>query len=321
MKVLVTGASGFVGQALCRGFAQAGLGVRAACRRPQAFPAGTELALIDGLEPQSDWSAAVSGVDAVVHLAARVHVMRDDAADPLGECRRINVYGTECLARTAASAGVRRFVFVSSIKAMGERTHPGQAFSEDEPARPVDPYGLSKWEAEQALRAVADDTGIELVIVRPPLVYGPGVRANFLGLMQLAARGLPLPLGDLDNRRSLVYLHNLCDALRHCTVDPRAAGELFLVADDEALSTTELVRALALALGTQPRLLPVPPAALRLAARLTGQSAVMARLSESLVVDTTRIRKHLDWVPPFSVREGFAATAAWFLDQRRSRRR
>jgi UDP-glucose 4-epimerase len=242
--------------------------------------------------------------------------MHDTSADPLADFRQANVFGTEALARAAARSGVRRLVFVSSIKAMGERTPPGKSFSESDPAEPVDPYGISKWEAEQALARVASETGLEVVVIRPPLVYGPGVRANFLGLMKLASLGLPLPLGSIENRRSLVYLHNLCDALIRCTLDPLAANQLFLVADEEPLSTPDLIRALAPSLAAKARLLAVPPAILQVAATLTGQSAVFARLSDSLVVDSSRIREYLVWTPPFSAREGLAQTAQWYRSRR-----
>jgi nucleoside-diphosphate-sugar epimerase len=279
---------------------------------------GAEATLVEDLGPDTDWSAALAGVDAAVHLAARVHVMHDPSADPLADFRRVNVLGTETLARSAARSGVRRLVFVSSIKAMGERTLTGQSFEENDQAEPVDPYGISKWEAEQALARIGRETGLEIVILRPPLVYGPGVRANFLGLMKLASLGLPLPLAGLDNRRSLVYVHNLCDAIVRCTLDPRAANQLFLVADDEPLSTPELIRALAPSLAAKPRLLAVPPAVLQVAAKLTGQSAVFARLSESLVIDSSKIRAHLDWTPPFSARRGLAETAQWYRSHRKA---
>jgi UDP-glucose 4-epimerase len=242
--------------------------------------------------------------------------MRDRSADPLADFRRVNVLGTEALAREAARSGVRRLVFVSSIKAMGERTLPGQSFSENDPAVPADPYGMSKWEAERVLTRVAGETGLEAVIIRPPLVYGPGVRANFLGLMKLVSLGLPLPLAGLENRRSLVYLHNLCDALLRCTLVPRAANQLFLVADEEPLSTPELIRALAPSLESKARLLAVSPTVLQLAATLSGQSAVFARLSESLVIDSSKIREYLVWTPPFSARQGLAETARWYRSRR-----
>ena len=318
MRVLVTGASGFVGRALCERLYQAGLAVRATGRQALALPHGAELALIDDIGPETDWSDALIGVDAVVHLAARVHLMRDRAVDPLAAFRQVNVFGSETLARSAARAGVRRLVFISSVKSMGERTPPGRAFCEEDTPNPADPYAISKREAELSLRAISERTGMELVIVRPPLVYGPEVRANFLGLMKLAAMGVPLPLGRIDNRRSFVFVHNLSDALYRCIIDPRAANELFLIADDEALSTSMLFRELATALGTKARLLAVPPGALRLCAALAGQSAACARLTDSLVVDGSKIRARLDWAPPFSIHEGLAATARWFANRDRA---
>jgi UDP-glucose 4-epimerase len=312
MRVLVTGASGFIGGRLCARLRRDGVEVRAALRRPAAVP-GAECVAVGEVGPATDWRPALRGVDVVVHLAGRAHVMREEAADPLAEYRRVNVEGTRRLAQQAAEAGVRRVVFVSSIKVNGEATPPGAAFrAEDDPA-PRDPYGVSKREAEEALAGVP---GIQTVTVRPPLVYGPGVRANFRRLMQAVARGVPLPLGAVRNRRSLVYVDNLADALAVCATHPEAAGQVFLVSDGPALSTAELVRGVARALGRPARLLPVPAAALRAAGRLAGVRGAVERLCGSLVVDDGPIRRRLGWTPPHAVEAALAATARAFREER-----
>lgn len=300
MRVLVTGAGGFVGTRLVERLVCDARGlVRAGLRRPAAVAHGAEPVLID-MDPQSDWRVAVNGIDVVVHLAARVHVMRETVADPEAEFRRVNVAGTLNLAEHAAAAGVRRFVFLSSVKVNGE----SGIYTEADAPAPDDPYGASKLEAETALRALAARTGIEVTIVRPPLVYGPGVRANFHALMRAVAHGIPLPLGAVDNRRSLVALDNLLDFIVTCAVHPAAANETFLVSDGDDLSTPELVRRLARAMRRRAILIPVPPALLAAAAALIGQRAAARRLLASLRVDITKARQQLDWTPPISVDEG-----------------
>lgn len=301
-RILVTGASGFVGQALCPELRRRGHEVVAASR-----------AEVGDIGPATDWPLA--GIEAVVHLAARVHVMADAAADPWGEYRRVNVEGTRRLAEQAAGAGVRRLVFLSSIKVNGDDSGE-RPFTEDDPPDLDDPYGRSKWQAEQALAEVAGASGLEVVTVRPPLVYGPGVKANFLALMRACRRRLPLPLGAVANRRSLIGLNNLVDALALCVAHPAAAGRTYLVRDGEDLSTPELIRRLSRALGVAPRLLRVPPALLRLGGRIAGRRAAVERLLGSLVVDDSRIRRELGWVPPVPVDDGLARTARWFLDTR-----
>lgn len=262
------------------------------------------------LGPDADWRPALSGVQAVVHCAARVHIMADTSADPLAEFRRVNVDGTLALARQAAAAGVRRFVLLSSVKVHGEATAPGHPFHADDAPRPEDAYGLSKHEAEQALRHLAAETGLEVVVVRSPLVYGPGVKANFAQLMRAVALGVPLPLGALHNRRSLVGLDNLVDLLRVCLDHPAAANQTFLVSDGEDLSTTELVHRLGRALGRPARLLPVPAPLLRAGAALLGRRAAVDRLCGSLQVDIASTRARLGWTPPVSVDEGLRRAAA-----------
>jgi nucleoside-diphosphate-sugar epimerase len=314
-RLLVTGASGFVGSRVCSLLVDRGVAVRAAVRSTHSeLPAGLEIAAVGDIGPSTPWTDALARVDCVVHLAARVHQMKDRAPDPLAAYREVNALGTANLARAAAAAGVRRLVFLSSVKVLGDgRAMP---YRETDTPAPPDPYGQSKWEAEQALAETAAKTGLEVVILRPPLVYGPGVRANFLRLMELVSRGVPLPLGAIGNRRSLAFVGNLADAVLAAATHPAAAGETFLVSDGEDLSTPELIRRLAAALDRAPRLLHVPPALLRGAAGVLGKRAAAERLLGSLAVDSTRIRERLGWTPPYSVDRGLAETARWFLAQR-----
>jgi nucleoside-diphosphate-sugar epimerase len=311
-KILVTGANGFIGRRLCSELAQQGHTIRAGVR-DEARGAGLPFPMvtIGGIGEAMDWTSALQGVETVIHLAARVHVMRDISADPLEAFRAINVRATAALARAAAAQGVKRLVFVSSIKVNGEAT-AGRPFSEHEPARPVDPYGISKWEAERALWRVADETGLEVTIVRPPLVYGPGVGGNFLRLLKLVQRGIPLPFGAIENRRSMIYNGNFAYALIACATHANAAGKTYLVSDGEDLSTAELMRRLARALGTSARLLPVPAGILRVGGALTGRAAEIDRMIGSLVIDGSRIRSELCWRPPYSTNDGLTETARWF---------
>jgi nucleoside-diphosphate-sugar epimerase len=308
--VLVTGASGFVGSALVSTLQQSPeFAVRAAYR--QTPTPGPDAVSIGDIGPETDWSKALEGVDVVVHCAARVHVMQEaGTAESLARFRQVNVEGTRRLAQQAAAAGVRRLVFVSSIKVNGESTSGRVPYTHDEAPAPEDAYGVSKREAEQALWEVARATGLEVAVVRPPLVYGPYVKANFNNLMRAVARGMPLPFGLTSNRRSMVYLGNLVNLLQRCATDPRAPGNTFLVSDDRDMSTGELVRQLAHAMGRRPRLLPVPPALMQLAARMLGKSAVADRVLGSLQVDIRHTRTTLDWHPPFSVEQGMQATVA-----------
>ena len=252
----------------------------------------------------------LDGVQVVIHLAARVHVMADQTADPLREFRRVNTDWTERLARTAVSQGVRRFVYMSSVKVNGEESRA--PFTEQDAPNPQDPYGISKWEAEQALARVSSQTGLEVVVVRSPLVYGPGVGGNFLALMNVLRREIPLPLDRVNNRRSLIFRENLVDVLIHCVQDRRAAGRTYLVSDGEDLSTPDLIRRLAKALGLSPRLWPMPLSMLRCLGQFIGKQAMVDRLLGSLQVDSSKIRRELDWRPPYSVDQGFAETAVWF---------
>ena len=312
--VVVTGASGLVGGALVARFAKDGRSVRVAVRRRVSLPPGVEVHKTGdlGLTLAGDpaWAAALSGASTVVHAAARVHVMRESTPDPVAAFRAVNVDGTLALARLAVSAGVRRFVFVSSIKVNGEGTHHGGRYRATDTPAPQDAYGVSKLEAETALRALAVETGLEVVVVRPVLVYGPSVRGNFRSLLQWVARGIPLPLGAIRNARSFVALDNLIDLLATTIDHPAAAGQVFLVSDGEDLSTTDLLRRAAAAMGRRARLLPVPPAILLRAARVLGKQAEAQRLLGSLQIDLAPTTAQLGWHPPIGVDEGLARLVA-----------
>ena len=312
---LVTGATGFVGRAVCAELARRQYAVRSIVRvhRVSDSVSGAELSdrvQLDDIGPATDWSGALDEVKAVVHLAARVHVMHDSSADSLAAFRAVNVAGTLNLARQAAAAGVQRFLFMSSVKVNGECTQPGQAFTEADAPAPQEAYGVSKHEAELALREVGAETGMEVVIIRSPLVYGPGVKANFKALMQAVQHVWLLPLGAVHNQRSLVALDNLVDFIVTCITHPQAANQTFLVSDGQDLSTTELVRGMAQAAGVPARLFPVPVWALQAGASLLGKGDALQRLCGNLQVDISKARSLLGWVPPVSVEEGLRRAMA-----------
>lgn len=312
-RILVTGANGFVGRALCRTLVDHGHNVTGLVRQAGGCVSDVDEwvdATRDFAGLASTWPEALTP-DCVVHLAARVHVMRDNAADPDAAFHATNVEGALRVAQAARHHGVRRFVFVSSVKALAERD-PGRPLREDDPPAPQDAYGRSKLAAEQALSRYGEETGLDVVTVRPPLVYGPQVRANFLRLMDAIWKGVPLPLGAISARRSLVYVDNLADALMHCATDSRATRQCFHVADSDAPTVAELARALGRHLHKPARLLPVPAGWLRLAGRLSGRTAQVDRLVGALQLDTARIRAALDWQPPYSTDDGLAATARWY---------
>ncbi|MBI3285128.1 MAG: SDR family oxidoreductase [Burkholderiales bacterium] len=309
--IVLTGASGFVGGAIARALLRQGEHLVCPSRQPLSWqaeqmrnPPMTELA------PDSDWSDCLRAAEIVIHCAARVHVMQEAALDPLAEFRRVNVAATLNLARQAAAAGVRQFVFLSSVKVNGEATLPGQPFTENSPPQPQDAYGVSKLEAESALLALGRETGMAITIVRPPLVYGPGVKANFLSMLRWVKKGLQLPLASIHNRRSFVYLENLVSLVLCCLRHAQAGQQVFLVSDDCDVATPDLLRGCAAALGLRARLLPCPPALLYGLARLAGRPAAAGRLCQSLQVDIAKARTVLGWVPPYTLEQGLRATTS-----------
>jgi len=321
-RILVTGATGFVGRALCRQAVQREAPVIGCCRCRTGIPEDLNQAMswrVSGdLAEIDDWMPLLQGVDAIIHLAARVHVMQEQAGDPEQAYRRTNVEATLALARAAVAAGVRRFVYVSTIKVHGESTGRDSAgawrrFDERSPLQPAEPYARSKAAAEQGLRELAAGPGLELVIVRPPLVYGPGVGANFARLMGWVRSGIPLPLAAIDNLRSLVYVENLADFLLLCATSPAAAGERFVISDTD-VSTPGLIRAIATAMGRPARLFPVPVALLRLLGRLSGRLLSVQRLCESLAVDPSHCRDLDGWTPPVTSGQAMQATCGYFRE-------
>ncbi|VVE32319.1 NAD-dependent dehydratase [Pandoraea soli] len=314
VSILVTGASGMVGAAVVERLQRdVGIHVAGAVRREVAGGHLSNFRITGDIGPETDWTASLSGVDVVIHCAARVHVMGEHNGDEaLRKFREVNVAGTERLAQACARAGVRRLVFVSSVKVNGESTSQRAPFRHDDPPAPQDAYGISKWEAEASLWGVSKKTGLEVVVVRPPLVYGPGVKANFLRLMQAVARGVPLPFGAVRNLRSMVYVANLSDLLAVAATHPGAAGHTFMVSDGDDLSTRRLIEGLAKAMGVRPRLLPVPCGWMRASARILGKAATSDRVLGSLQVDIEHTRRQLGWNPPCTVHDGLQETvAAW----------
>jgi len=278
---------------------------RALCRNLQAF---------DLVKPgRDDWLSSLESIDCVIHLAARVHVSKDTAKDPLAEYRIVNVEKTLDLARQASSFGVKRFIFVSSVKVNGELTEKDMPFRADDIPNPQDPYGLSKCEAEAGLIKLAKETGMEVVVIRPPLVYGPGVKANFLSMIKMLDKGIPLPLGNVSNKRSLVFVDNLVDLLIRVIDHPKAAGQVFLVSDDHDVSTTTLLRSISYALGKKAKLIPVPLFFLKAIFYLIGKPGLSQRLLGSLCLDISKTKKLLNWSPPICFEEGIKRTARSFL--------
>jgi nucleoside-diphosphate-sugar epimerase len=310
-RIIVTGGSGFVGRTLCAELELRSSEVSRIVRALSPLDSAlTGLVHVSRIDAATNWQTALHGAKTIIHLAARVHVMQDTTLDPIAAFRAVNVGGTLNLARQAAASGVKRFVFVSTAKVNGESTQPDRPFTEVDIPNPQDAYSLSKYEAEQGLRHISVDTGMEVVIIRPPLVYGPGVKANFATLMQAVRQGRPLALGSVNNRRSLVALDNLVDFILVCMEHPDAANQTFLVSDGNDLSTTELVRGLARAAGVSPRLLPVPVWALQAGAMLLGKEDEVQRLCGSLQVDISKARNVLGWRPPVVVEEGLRRAVA-----------
>jgi len=314
MRIIVSGANGFVGRATCAALCDAGHDVTALVRRPDASDPRVNERLI--ADDNFASLAPLLAADAFVHLAARVHVMNDIAGDPMQEYRAVNVEGSQNAARAALNAGVKRFVFVSSIKALGEG-EPGRPWREDDAPAPVDPYGITKLEAERVLAEFGREHGMEVVTLRPPLVYGPGVRANFEQLMKAVERGIPLPLGAVDAHRSMVYVGNLADAIRFVATRPEPTEGVYHVTDGEDLTVPEMIRALARAFGKPARLLPVPPLWLHALGKLTGRSAQIDRLASPLRMDSNRLRTGLGWTPPASVADGIERTVRAYQEAHR----
>lgn len=314
--VAVTGANGFVGRALCSEAVKRGLVVRGITRAPCILPPGVENVAVGNVDGSTEWKDALAGCEVVIHLAARVHIMNDKSRDPLAEFRRVNTLGTERLAQSAALAGVRRLVNVSSIGVNGSSTVGDLKFTDLDTPDPHNPYSISKWEAEQVLRRIQQQGQIEVVTVRPPLIYGPGVGGNFLRLLGAVYRGIPLPLGLTRNFRDLLFVGNLADFLLVCAFHSAANGHTYLVSDGTPVSTHALLRGLARALGVRSRLFPVPPFLLQTLGNMTGYTAEFERLLSSLRVDSTKVCNELDWFPPFTLRQGLQATADWYLAER-----
>lgn len=304
VRILVTGATGFLGSRIVEGLSRRPEHQLSCAVRSKVSFANCRSVNVGDLSAHTDWAKAVERQEVVIHAAARAHIMKDDAVSPLTEYRKVNVDGTLNLARQAAEMGVRRFIFISSIKVNGEQTGEGGAFTADQPPAPEDAYGISKLEAEQALQALAVETGMEVVIIRPPLVYGPGVKGNFATMIKLLDKGLPLPLGAVHNKRSLVALDNLVDLIILCIDHPAATNQVFLAGDGNDLSTAELLRGIGQAMGKPARLIPVPPGLLMFGAGLFGKKAVAQRVLGSLQVDISKARSLLGWEPPLSVDEG-----------------
>ena len=301
IKVLVTGGNGFVGQSLCQQLLQQDYFVRTAIRDFNKTVPASEKVLIGNLDANTDWSLALQDIQVVIHLAARVHVMKETSSDALAEFRKVNVEGTLNLARQAVQAGVSRFIYLSSIKVNGEQTSDEMPYTPEDEPNPVDPYGISKQEAEKALRQLALETGLKVVIIRPPLIYGPSVKANFQSMMRIIDKNVPLPLAAINNKRSLVALDNLIDLILTCIKHPAAVNQTFLVSDGHDLSTPELLKRMAVALGKRAYLLPIPTVLLVSVATMLGKKAIAQRLCGSLQVDISKSRELLGWQPPLCV--------------------
>lgn len=316
-KVLVTGANGFIGHALCARLLSEGFYVRGAVRRHSSAcePQGIDISIINSIGRDTDWTNALRGIDVVIHLAARVHVMRESVHDPLLAFREVNVMGTERLAQMSVSAGVRRIIYISSIGVNGESTEQG-AFTEDDIPSPCSPYAISKWEAEEIIRAFSG--AMEVVIMRPPLVYGPHAPGNFSRFMQLINSGFPLPFGGINNRKSFIYLGNIIDALVKCVQKVEAIGKTFLVSDGQDVSTPDLIRMIAKAMGKKARLFPCPAPLLKMIGNIAGKSDEIERLSGSLQIDSAKIRRELNWTPPFTMEQGIRTTADWFISNEKN---
>jgi UDP-glucose 4-epimerase len=319
MKILITGANGFVGLPLSQHFMVVGHQVVGAVRSHDSLSllnSHIHLKAIGDIDEITDWQGCLGGVESVIHLANRAHVMDEQSSNPLALYRKVNTAGTLHLARQAAAAGVKRFIFVSSIKVNGELTLPGQALSHKDQHVPVDPYGLSKYEAELGLKLISDQTGLEVVVIRPPLIYGPGVKANFLKMMRWVEKGIPLPLGAIQNQRSMLGLDNLINFIELCLIHPDAAGQTFLVSDDHDVSTTELLKEIAAAMHRPSRLLSMPQCLIEKLLILLGQRHISERLCGSLQLDISLAKKRLSWKPPHTLKDQLNKAVLDYLSRR-----
>ena len=317
MRTLVTGASGFIGRAVCQQMPSEGFEIIPFVRSPGKVSSGSKSIIVQDIGPDTRWRDCLDGADLVIHTAARVHATKDIGTELLDAYRHTNVAGTLNLARQAAEAGVKRFIFLSSIKVNGDYTAPGRPFRADDQPNPADAYARSKYEAEVGLQQLALDGGMEVVIIRPPLVYGAGVKANFLAMMRWVHKGLPVPFRELENRRSLVALGNLVDLIRTCCICPAAGNRVFLVSDGEDVSTTELLRRIGAAVQRPARFLPLPPALVRAVGAITGKQGEVDRLLASLQVDMHETRRLLGWSPVVSMEAALRETACHYLDSLR----
>ncbi|MBU2573439.1 MAG: NAD-dependent epimerase/dehydratase family protein [Elusimicrobia bacterium] len=320
MRVIVTGAAGFVGSHLCRSLKAAGTDVPACAMTPEeqkSLPGGISSHVAGSIDANTDWRGILGKEDVIVHPAARVHVMRESAAEPLNEFRKVNTEGAANLARQAAAAGVKRFVFMSTVGVNGNNSANGSYTENDEP-RPHNDYSRSKYEAELQLKQISSETGMEVVILRAPLVYGPGNPGNFLSLLGFVGKGIPLPLASVRNVKSFLYVGNLTNAIALCCAHPAAAGKAYLLSDGEDVSTPELIRRLSSALGFPARLVPFPLSLMRFGGRIIGKSAAVTQLLGSLVVDSDSIRRELGWDPPFTMIGGLKETANWYINDRKN---
>ncbi len=314
MHVMVTGGNGFVGRELCSTLVEKGCKVTAAVRKIEHVDqAKINYISVGDISNQTLWADALQDIDVVVHLAARVHVMHDDALNPLDEFRLVNVAGTEHLARCAADKGIKRIVYISSIKVNGEESVNCNRFSEMDDSLPIDPYGVSKWEAEESLCKIAQETGLEVVIIRPPLIYGEGVKANFYNLIKLCDTNIVLPFGAIENKRSLVYLGNLVDFIALCAEHPKAINETFLISDDCDISTSDLIKGMKQVLGRKNFLISIPKYFLVFMLTLIGKKSVVSRLCGNLQVDTAKAKTLLGWRPPYTFEQGLKTTIDWYL--------
>ncbi|MFL2780608.1 MAG: NAD-dependent epimerase/dehydratase family protein [Rhodospirillales bacterium] len=312
-KILITGATGFIATPLIRALREQGHILSGTTRKTGVFSGtnGIPLHKVPEISENTDWSNIISGAEVVIHLAARVHIMKDQSRNPIEAFRRVNTLGTKSLALQAANAGIKRFIFLSTVKVAGE-TSPIDGFKESGPISPNDPYSISKYEAEQELLKIAQSSSMEVVIIRPPLVYGPNVKGNFLSLLKLAKKNYPLPLNSINNKRSLIFVDNLTDAITKAVDHPKAANKIFFLSDEENLSTTELINKISRAFGTKARIFNIPQKYLILLGKITGNTAIIKRLTQTLTVDSTRIKSDLNWSPPFQSDVGIEKTVNWY---------